>query len=72
MDRLDRLERILIRCIEASDRERREKRKRSRVQTEKMASRADEWVQAQRTAQAQQKKAEKLRIVQDRTDRQEG
>lgn len=85
---LDRVERMLMLCIEADDRERRERRKQSRKQTEtanmgidapiqvsdrldKMAARADEWVRAQRIAQAQRnEEMDKLRIAQDRIDRQ--
>ena len=45
---LDRLERMLLSCIEASKRERREKRKQSREQPDEMTARVDEWLRQQR------------------------
>ena len=49
--RLDRVERLLLACIEASDRERRERRKQLRERSDEAAARRDEWLRQQRIAQ---------------------
>jgi hypothetical protein len=49
--RLDRVERLLLSCIKADDRERRERRKQLREQPDEAAARRDEWLRQQRIAQ---------------------